>query len=234
MGIDIYVGPLSRYYAHAWQRAELQPAGAPASQTVLIDIDVGAGDGPDVFPDEILGWRRELSDKLEPHIGEALDWDERPMAPFYTDRLEWDPHVALAMWAAYEAVPTATLPNFLGEQPFNDPILRRAGRDTANTPYTQITRSCQLWLPNAFGFTVRAPLPTGVDVMIGSSVALLEQLNQLNQRTWAASRSTLERWLADGPPPHDGVEPNAKYGFAVMHRLAMRSVRQRLPMKLDG
>jgi hypothetical protein len=66
----------------------------------------------------------------------------------------------------------------------------------------------------------------------GSNVRLLRELEDLNQRTWQASASDLESWKAGAE--HDApLETSAKLGFAVFHDLTMKSVDEKLPMKLD-
>jgi hypothetical protein len=74
---------------------------------------------------------------------------------------------------------------------------------------------------------VRTQDLTGEEVELGSSVALLEQLELL------AARYRLE---AD--PPEVGGDGHslsaaAGNGLTVLRRLATRSVRSRVPMKLD-
>jgi hypothetical protein len=74
---------------------------------------------------------------------------------------------------------------------------------------------------------VRTQDLTGEEVELGSSVALLEQLELL------AARYRLE---AD--PPEVGGDGHslsaaAGNGLTVLRRLAARSVRSRVPMKLD-
>ena len=85
----------------------------------------------------------------------------------------------------------------------------------------------ELWLPCRFEFTARTQDIAGEEVELGSSVALLDQLQLLSAR---------HRLNGQPPgPPADGhsLSAAAGNGLAVLLRLAERSVINRVPMKLD-
>jgi hypothetical protein len=85
----------------------------------------------------------------------------------------------------------------------------------------------ELWLPCRFEFTVRTRDLTGEKVELGSSVALLDQLQLLSARHRLDGQP--------GEPALDGhsLSAAAGNGLAVLLRLAERSVGYRIPMKLD-
>jgi hypothetical protein len=96
----------------------------------------------------------------------------------------------------------------------------------AGSRYQQLLTP-ELWLPCRFEFTVRVQDLTGEEVEVGSSLALLDQLELLKLR-----------YRLDGQPVEvagDGhsLSAAAGTGLNVLLRLAERSVRHRLPMKLD-
>ena len=85
----------------------------------------------------------------------------------------------------------------------------------------------ELRLPCRFEFTVRTRDLTGEEVELGSSVALLDQLQLLSARC-----------RLDGQPGEPGLDgrslsATAGNGLTVLLRLAVRSVGYRIPMKLD-
>jgi hypothetical protein len=99
-------------------------------------------------------------------------------------------------------------------------------RPGAGSRYHQLLTP-ELWLPCSFDFTVRAQDITGEEVELGSSMALVGQLELLSAR-----------YRLDGHPPEeaaDGHSLSAAAGnsLAVLRRLAERSVIDRVPMKLD-
>jgi hypothetical protein len=108
----------------------------------------------------------------------------------------------------------------------DDPAYQAASAPGAGSRYHQLLTP-ELWLPCRFGFTVHTRDITGEEVEIGSSVALLEQLELLSAR-----------YRLDGPPPGpvaDGhsLSAAAGNGLAVLRRLAERSVAHQVPMRLD-
>ncbi len=88
----------------------------------------------------------------------------------------------------------------------NDLAYQAASAPDAGSRYQQLLTP-ELWLPCRFEFTVRTRDLTGEKVELGSSVALLDQLQLLSAA--------------------------AGNGLAVLLRLAERSVGYRIPMKLD-
>jgi hypothetical protein len=69
--------------------------------------------------------------------------------------------------------------------------------------------------------------------MIGSSAALMRQLEDLNSRTWRAEIDRLAAWRREGSEYRALLETGAKFGFALLRDLADKSVANRLPMLLD-
>jgi len=107
----------------------------------------------------------------------------------------------------------------------DDPAYQAASARGAGSRYHQLLTP-ELWLPCRFDFTVRTQDITGEEVEVGSSVALLDQLELL-----------AARYRLDGRPPEpaDGhsLAAAAGAGLAVLLRLAERSVVSRVPMRLD-
>jgi hypothetical protein len=108
----------------------------------------------------------------------------------------------------------------------DDLAYRVASALGAESRYHQLLTP-ELWLPCRFEFTARTQDIAGEEVELGSSVALLDQLQLLSARHHL-----------DGQPPDptaDGhsLSAAAGNGLAVLLRLAERSVTYHIPMKLD-
>src|SRR5262249_62311612 len=97
-----------------------------------------------------------------------------------------------------------------------------------------------LWLPWDFDFVETVSSPPGNKITVGSAIALLRQLQALNQATYRGDaatlaawrvkqpgRSPLARWLGDPFPPY------FKYGLAILTDLCQKAVDERLPMRTD-
>ena len=78
-----------------------------------------------------------------------------------------------------------------------------------------------------FDFTVRTQDITGEEVELGSSVALLDQLELL------ATRYRLDGQPVDAGDDEHSLSAAAGNGLGVLLRLAERSIRHHVPMKLD-
>jgi hypothetical protein len=170
-------------------------------------------------------------------VSKDLDWPELPDSPYFTDKPDWDCFGAMTLLAAYEEEPKRRFggrwPKNLSESWTRDPKL--AARLSAQEPprYSHMY-GCMAWIPVAFKSPIRGPMPGGAPILIGSSVALLEQLEQLNQQTYAGSPGDLARWRGEMPDGADSrFEPKAKAGLAIFLELTRLAVDHRLPMLLD-
>jgi len=51
----------------------------------------------------------------------------------------------------------------------------------------------------------------------GSSIALLNELNRLNARSWKADEAPINKWSWDGASENGPLEKCAQYAFAAFH-----------------
>jgi hypothetical protein len=133
---------------------------------------------------------------------------------------------AIRLLAAHDEHPELPPPAVVSADWPDDLAYQPASARGAGSRYSRLLTP-ELWLPCRFEFTVSTQDLTGEEVELGSSVALLEQLELL------AARSRLE---ADPPEvSRDGhsLSAAAGNGLAVLRRLGARSVRSQVPMKLD-
>jgi len=221
MGLDVYVGPLARYYAEGptdvVERIARQQ-GVPFADQVAEDEDV--------IRVAVLSWRDGLGRWLGDRLAEPLDWDESGQAPCFTDKPSWDGYGGTLLLAAHDEHPELAVPATVSADWPDDPAYQAASATGAGSRYEQ-PLTPELWLPCRFGFVVRSQDVTGEEVQIGSSVALLDQLELLRARCGLDGH-------AAGPGGTDRrLATTATAGLAVLLRLAERSVRHRLPMRLD-
>jgi hypothetical protein len=219
MGLDVYVGSLARYYAEG---------PADGVERIARQQGVPVADGQaaeDVIRSAVLAWRDGLGRWLGERLAAPLDWDESGQAPCFTDKPRWDGYGGTLLLAAHDEHPELAVPATVSADWPDDPAYQAASARGAGSRYQQLLTP-ELWLPCRFGFVVRTQDVTGEEVEVGSSVALLDQFRLLRAR----------RGL-DGAPDRAGgdhrLAATAAAGLAVLVRLAERSVRHRLPMKLD-
>jgi hypothetical protein len=220
VGLDVYVGSLTRYYLES---------SADVVERIARHQGLAVSDGQDaeeVIRAAVVGWRDGLSRWLGDRLDGPLDWDESGPAPCFTDKPGWDGYGGTLLLAAHDEHPELPAPAKVSADWPDDPAYQAASAPGAGSRYHQLLTP-ELWLPCRFAFTIRTQDITGEEVELGSSVALLDQLELLSTR-----------YRLDGQPPDlaaDGhsLSAAAGNGLAVLLRLAERSVINRVPMKLD-
>jgi len=228
MALDVYVGPLARYYAGDWESVS-ESADRERAPSGRLRRSAEAGR----ILQSVLGWRQDLAAALGGDPTVLLDWNERLDGPYFTGRPGWDGFGSLVLWAAYAEHPALVLPTSLPEEWDNDPALVRCNADGFRSRYSHLVHNVELWLPSAFAITFEGEDVDRRRVVIGSAATLARQLVDLNSATWKGSDAELAMWGRRQPSPNATLELRARYGFAVMARLARRAVEYHLPMKLD-
>lgn len=234
MGLDVYVGTLTRYYAGQWETIMQRTA---REQGVALEMRRhGADDAvtdPTVLEPLLIEWRDALSDALRTHLAEPLRWAEGLGADYFTDKPAWDCYASLLIWAAHDEHPATELPRAASEDWMQHPAVQLSQAEGFRSRHGQLLHGAEFWLPAQFEFTFKAQDPSGAEIVFGSVDTLLAQLRSLNERTWRADDATLEGWRRAGAGQRGPFEQAARFGFAVVYELASRAAEHRLPMKLD-
>jgi hypothetical protein len=244
MGLDVYVGSLTRYLARDWKTVIEQLA----ERGELPEVQIVRPQGGDVAvtdPEQIrpvvLAWRQGLSAGLGAHLSAPLDWDESDATPYFTDKPAWDCYGALLLWAAYAEHPELPRP---AQNPLSgeggsrggwhaDPAFRASTTRGFPTRFGQLLDDVEIWLPAPFDFTFEAEWITGRTCRFGSCTALLVQLDDLNAATWRAGADDVERWRREGAERGAPLEVGARFAWALLRNLAGEAATHRLPMLLD-
>jgi len=240
MGLDVYVGPLTRYYTGNWETI-LQQATKGSDTSVRIVrpnppkqgwfarlLDQFRPRGPAAAARAVRRWRNRLRTELG--IPD-LDWNEYPEAEYATDRPAWDCYGALVLWAAYDELPNAKRRETAKDWDKDPAYL--TSRMNPHSRYRHLIADTEIWLPVEFRAPVRTAAIAGDSLVVGSSVRLLAELRELNSRTWNAGDEQTSKWRYDGAEFGGPLEPSARFAFSIFYELARRSVAARLPMKLD-
>jgi hypothetical protein len=219
MGLDVYVGSLTRYYAEG-------PGDVVQRIADQQGVPVADGEAPeDVLRAAVVRWRDGLNRRLGDRLADPLDWDESGPAPCFTDKPGWDGYGGTLLLAAHDEHPELPPPAMVSADWPDDLAYQAASALGAGSRYHQLL-TAELWLPCRFEFTIHAKDLTGEEVEVGSSVALLDQLRVL------AARYQLDGRPIPSGDPH-ALSAAAAAGLAVLLRLAECSVASRVPMKLD-
>jgi hypothetical protein len=236
MGLDIYVGTLTRYYVGDWETT-LQKAGQESGALVIVVWPSQREGEPAAVWDEVrafvLTWQSGLNRALAQQLDSPLTWPEDDEQPYFTDRPDWLGYAGLMLWAAYAEHPQLHRPSHISDDWPNDPALAASNNDAFDSCYGHLLYGVELWLPRAFDFNFRTEDAFNNETFVGSSHALLRQLDHLNRATWNADRAMVRGWRDKSPASQSPLEDTAQYGFSIFLEMAERSVAYNLPMKLD-
>ena len=235
MALDIYVGPLTRYYTGDWENVGARycrERGIPY-QTVRPNPDpADAVTDPAVVREAVVGWRSSLEAGLRQHLNSGLSWSEEADAPYFTDRPSWEGYAGLLLLAAHTEFPDFAKPEHVTSEWDKDEAYQAATSPDFRSRFSSIY-DVQLWLPCQFSFKFKAQDVPGAETWFGSSSALLDQLRRLNDETYQGSSDDLARWKYEAFEKTDTFEKSARFGLAMFLHLAQLSVEHQLPMKLD-
>lgn len=237
MGLDVYAGSLTRYYAGEWETAVQKYARENNMECYTVRTAPSASAGDPMTPEEICEWVKEWVDGLNIGLGDNLDqpleWEESLSTPYFTDKPAWDCYSSLLLWAAYSEHPELTVPFDCIKDWSADEAYIRSTNPEFRSKYGALLYDVEMWLPSKFDFVFKGPNANGATIGFGSAVALLEQLNELNSRTWGADEATLVQWRKHPVDNLAPLEEGAKFAFAIFHWLASAAVEHKLVIKLD-
>lgn len=253
MALDIYCGPLSRYYNGQWENI-IEIWAEEQGVDYHINRKRPENDGEELseeaLKETILSWRENLKQFL--HTRQQLDcqWQEGDETPYCSDRPDWSAYWLLILWALYQEqgeAPFDQLPQ--GFQIEKDRIFERHTMPGYETSYPMLMSEAELFLPIDDAVTISGLDPLNQPITIASSVYLLKELEQLNSNCWQADEPTIKSWraqynrvkpaLVDGAlsisheQEIDRFEEVAKYGFSVLYHLCQFAVANQVPMRLD-
>jgi hypothetical protein len=234
MGLDLYVGPLTRYHLGDWLTIT-QQIGAQEGYDVRIvrahEEDDGETD-PEMVQNAVREWQQWLGDAL----GGQVAWPEGPSQPYWTDKPDWDGFGAVLLLAAYDERPD------LCPGPWDK---KDNPREFADAPayqaasaqperYLTLLSGVEWWLPLAEDpLVIEASRPTGQPTRMGSIDRLVAELRLLDERAGVLAGhdpAELRRGLFTDDPTLTEV---ARFGLAVMLHLAETAIEHRQPLLLD-
>ena len=193
MALDIYVGALTRYLDRATRLEWKTYDRTPETKTIPVMV-ITIPENEAAYLQErlvdIAAWRKRLSDFLGSRIRQPLDWDETDTI-YAVATPRHDGMRALRLRTAYAELPDLELP-LTSAGLSDDPAYLRSTGIEGNTPFSQIIRHIDFWLPADFDFVFKAEDPDEKPADFGSGLTLLRQLEYLNDSIWKATQRTIE------------------------------------------
>lgn len=255
MGMDLYAGTLTRYYAHNWKTEAQQ--WAEENGFGYQKITSGTDSQNELSVREIRqiieNWRDSLLSAIREHNNRVGSWPEDNERPYLTNKPDWPAFEALLLYAACKSLGEQVPKKFGKKAQFEDfEISKRA----YNTPKLQwsLFKGVVCWLPLEAGFVINANMPTGNEAVISTTWCLLRELEKINSYDWNADEATINRWYdEDGYETKDSkltkltdnvsmIEPEsglydteslARFAFARFYRAAQFAQENQVPVLMD-
>src|SRR6266498_1325408 len=104
MGLDVYVGPLTRYTCGDWLTVVQQAMLAAGHEVQIVRTELDPADAindPTVVSQVVRTWQKGLLDAL----GGTDPWADGLDLTYWTDKPDWDGYGGLVLLAAYDEQP---------------------------------------------------------------------------------------------------------------------------------
>ena len=121
------------------------------------------------------------------------------------------------MWAAHLEESYLNKPEEMPDEWREEPAYIACRASGLNISFRNILLESVFWLPVNFGLVIREKDPRSRTIKYGSSIALLNELNRLNARSWKADEAPINKWSWDGASENGPLEKCAQYAFAAFH-----------------
>lgn len=255
MGLDIYAGTLTRYYAQNWKSATQQ--WAEANGYSYSRITPGGEGGGAVSAAEVQkdmeNWRDDILRAITPQgAAPYASWPENNEAPYYTDKPDWDAFGALLLYIACKSYGEPLPPTVEKDWDFqNHPMIQRMASDPEK--HWSLFAWATWWLPIEEGFWFNGPLPTGDSAVIATTGGLKAELDKANELGWKATEEAILSWRdTEGYPvdvqiPKKGLlgrlhikehtqyntESLAKFALSILWRAVKFSQENRVLILMD-
>lgn len=198
MGMDIYAGTFTRYYARNWKTKAQQYAEANGMVFHRITPDgenLDDQDSPDVteIQKAVSAWTNGLLKALQSNNMDAgLAWVDDNEKPYYTDKPDWLAYAALMAFAASRLLgeePPKTIEKNMGLEDFE---IAKKLEDSEFSNWSLFTVTC--WLPLPVQVSFQGHMPNGTEAFISTTTRLRAELDQVNEIAWKATTEEQLAW----------------------------------------
>ena len=251
MGLDIYAGALTRYYARNWKTVTQKWAEESGMefQTIRPNEEEAEEIPVDVIQEQVREWCGAIAEGLSSAEGAFEAWEEDNEKDYYTDKPDWAAFGALLLYGACQRYDLPLPGKIEKSWDFQkDPVVARAFADEEFN--WSLFSHVEWWLPFEGSFSFRAQAPNGNEIAMGTTGGLLLELRKINERGWNADEAAILEWSKTEGYPADAevvdgvykkiadndefdVQSLAKFAFSILYQAALFSEKHRVPILLD-
>src|SRR5437764_8244896 len=137
MGLDIYVGPLTRYHTGNWETVVQQYARMNGLKCQIVrppSTDSSPRLSADQIREAVVAWQSVLAEALK----QPLRWTEDNSSEYFTEKPAWDCYSAVALLAAHDDHPDIKLPEAVPEDLNKNEAYLRSTAEGVNMQYAPI------------------------------------------------------------------------------------------------
>lgn len=249
MGLDIYAGTLTRYYAHNWKTVTQLFAEENGMDFQTIRPQQEDNISHEELKEIMIQWRDSIIRglNLDP---ESLWNEDYDITPYYTDKPDWDALNALLLYIAAKytkkEVPKTIKKNF---DVYSHPIVKEFVE--SKDFLASLFDGNGWWLPIEQNIFFNYVLPNSQNSPLSTSTLLLEELKSYNEFEWNADRETILSWRSTEGYPTDATyskatglsemlvnetyetESLAKFAFSILWQAAEFSIKYGVVIVFD-
>ena len=216
MGLDIYAGTFTRYYARNWKTVAQQFCDENGLQYSMVGAQEEKQASVEEIEEAVNVWQKQMVAALHSSgIQAARAWREDNERPYYTNKPDWDALGALLLFAAGKLMKRTYPKKYKKNLKYHE-VLEIMG--VGESPYhnwSLFSNVCH-YIPMDDSLVFKYPLANGTEVMIGTTKCLKYELTKINEAAWKADEETILNWSKTEGYPAEASVANGKMMFLQM------------------
>ncbi len=243
MGMDLYAGTLTRYYAKNWKTVTQQIAEEMGYNYEIVTPTSNQNEeqaSVEQIETGMKGFANFLASSLTPPEGESYTaWEENNEKPYFTDKPDWMAMTALvykAAYSEYNLTPPATIDKNFDLS--KDEVIKKALED--NVGRVVILANAEWFIPFKGYFNFTCNVPDGRELNLATVDLLLACLDAVNEKSWNATKEEIYSWRkTEGYTENSNessvqnLESLAKFAFSIFYQAAEFAIENNLVVLMD-
>lgn len=256
MGLDIYAGTYSRYYAHNWKTAAQQFCEKEGIQYSRIESPQSDENQKKTDEENIQNsvklWQEQMVKALQNSgVEKASVWEEGVSAKsYYTNKPDWDAYGALLLFVAGKLLKKKYPENYKKNTKYQQ-VLAVLGIYESPFKDWSLFAGVQNYVPIDDRLVFQYPLANGTQAMLGTVACLKYELTKINEICWKADNQQILEWQETEGYPTEAVmrtggllqllpkravystQSLAKYAFSILWQAVLFAEKEQVGIIFD-